>query len=148
MRRSILLLMLIFGIYCCNIKSQMIRTMDNTHGKEVNSNSTTDKTGESGIVVNLEMIERFNSVTVDGEYLSWRDLITGYDIQSIKDLYYAYINCDFENESMQDIKLVLEEKGLKNIIKESDTEYFAEIMRKYIEINTPNSKKMFVQKID
>ncbi len=54
-----------------------------------------------------------------------------------------------EYESLNDIKLALEEKRLnhENSIKDSDTEYFAKIMNRNIEINTSDTRKMFVQKL-
>jgi outer membrane cobalamin receptor len=84
---------------------------------------------------------------VNPEYLTWRDLITGYDIQSLKDLYQAYINCDFERESMKDIKLALEQKKLEyeKIIQGYDTEYLAKIRNMDIIINVPEKPHMIVQ---
>ena len=149
MKRLFLLLMLVFGIYSINIKSQTVSTMDSNPGNVFNPNSTINKTSGKGIVINFEMIERFNNIASDGEYLTWRDLILGYDIQSLRDFYYAYNNSDMEYESLNDIKLALEEKRLnhENSIKDSDTEYFAKIMNRNIEINTSDTRKMFVQKL-
>ena len=149
MKKLILLLMLLFGIYSINIKSQTVSTMDSNPGHVLNPNSTINKTSGKGIVINFEMIERFNNIASDGEYLTWRDLILGYDIQSLRDFYYAYNNSDMEYESLNDIKLALEEKRLnhENSIKDSDTEYFAKIMNRNIEINTADTRKMFVQKL-
>jgi len=123
--------------------------MDNNPGNVLNSNSTINKTGGADVVINFEMIERFNNIASDGEYLSWRDLILGYDVQTLKDFYYAYNNCDMEYESLNDIKLALEEKRLnhENSIKDSDTEYFAIIMNRNIEINTSDTRKIFVQNV-
>jgi hypothetical protein len=99
------------------------------------------------VKVNLEMIERFNNAGNDPEYLTWRDLISGFDVQSLQDLYQAYINCDFDRESMKDIKLALEQKKLENekIIKEYDTEYMAKIRNMDIRVNVPENPRMIVQ---
>ncbi len=105
---------------------------------------------DNRVVVNNEMIQRFNNAGKDAEYLTWRDLITGYDIQSLQDFYYAYINCDFDRESMKDIKLALEQKKLENekILLEYDTEYLAKIRNMKIQVNMPGSSQMIVQKTD
>jgi hypothetical protein len=101
----------------------------------------------NAVKVNLDMIERFNNAGNNPEYLTWRDLITGYDIQSLKDLYQAYINCDFERESMQDIKLALEQKKLEyeKKMQEYDNEYLAKIRNMDIRINVPENPPMIVQ---
>jgi hypothetical protein len=96
-----------------------------------------------------DVIESASS-PVNSEYLTWQDLITGYDIQSLKDVYQAYINCDFDRESMMDIKLALEQKKLEyeKIIQEYDKEYLAKIRNMDIRINVPENPRMIVQNDD
>ncbi len=95
---------------------------------------------------NSQDVKESCSSPVNPEYLTWGDLITGYDIQSLKDLYQAYINCDFDRESMKDIKLALEQKKLEyeKIIQEYDTEYMAKIRNMDIRINVPENPRMIV----
>ena len=146
MKRIVLLLLLIFGIYNINIKSQKTVVVENLYdNNDITDITAFNTTNESGIVINYDMIERFNNVNTDGEYLTWRDLILGYDIQSLRDFYYAYINCNFEKESLSDIKLALEDKKL---IQEYNEEHIAKVENKRIEKNVTSSLNAIVQRVE
>ena len=62
------------------------------------------------VVVNKEIINRFNQCETDGKLISWSDLVLGYDTQSLTDLYLAYQTSDLESQTLEDIKLALENK--------------------------------------
>ena len=83
------------------------------------------------VIINHEMIERFNNCEADGEYLSWRDLILGFDYKTMSELYLAYKNADLNGESLADIKLVLEEKQQEHLnnsnISTSDLAWFNKV---------------------
>ncbi len=131
-----------------HIKSQISVVNKNHYNGNDNTKVTTyNISGEPVIVINHDMIERFNNVNTGGEYITWRDLILGYDIESLRDFYYAYINCDLEKESLHDIKLALEEKkhNYDRIETGNTEEYFAKDGNKRIEISTAGSV-MIVQR--
>lgn len=59
------------------------------------------------VKVNAEMIARLNQCELTSDYLSWRDLVTGFDSQSLANLYAAYLSVDFSKQTLSDIKLEL-----------------------------------------
>jgi len=134
MKKTVLLIFLVNILFLINSNSQDVVSADNN--------------ADNRVVVNLEMVQRFNNAGKDAEYLTWGDLITGYDIQSLQDFYYAYINCDFDRESMRDIKLALEQKKLENekILQEYDTEYLSKIRNMKIQVSMPGSSQMIVRR--
>ena len=147
MKRIVMLLMAALWILNMQVKSQISIVRKDHYNVDNNTNVTTyDISSEPVIVINHEMIKRFNNVNTGGEYLTWRDLILGYDIESLRDLYYAYINCDLEKESLHEIKLALEEKRLNyDRIETGNTqEYFAEDENK----KASGSSNMIVQKAE
>jgi len=135
MKRTVFFIFIMNILFLNNLNSQVASAGNNP---------------ENRVVVNLEMIERFNNAGKDTEYLTWGDLINGYDVQSLQDFYYAYINCDFDKESMKDIKLALEHKKIENekMLQEHDTEYLAKIRNLKLRINMPGSSQMIVQQVD
>lgn len=149
MKKAILLLSVISFIFLSNSNSQNIVSGDNNIYSESN-NKITASNIDNRVVINFDMIERFKNAGTDSEYLTWRDLILGYDVQSLQDLYYAYINCDFKKESLKDIKLALEQKKLENekTIQEGQDEYLAKFKNLKIRINIPDKSDMVVQKIN
>jgi hypothetical protein len=72
-----------------------------------NNNSYNVNTATTKVVVNKEMIERFNQCETDGKLISWSDLVLGFDYQSLSDLYYAYRTADLESQTLEDIRLAL-----------------------------------------
>ncbi|NJK86955.1 MAG: hypothetical protein HC906_14235 [Bacteroidales bacterium] len=79
---------------------------------------------DENIVINHEMINRFNAVETAGEYLSWGNMVMAFDNQSLQELYLAYINSDLETQTLAEIKSELENKinGHLNIYYISDGE--------------------------
>lgn len=88
---------------------------------------------EQKVAVNHEMINRFNECQAEGEYLSWRDLVLGFENQTIQELYLAYRNADLDKESLNDIKLALENKLKEHHnnsnITEQDLAWYNQIKR-------------------
>ena len=67
------------------------------------------------VKVNTEMIERFNNCKVDGNILTWSDVVLAFDNQTLGDLYIAYVNTDLDEQSLEDIKLALENKQKEHL---------------------------------
>ena len=67
------------------------------------------------VKVNTEMIERFNNCKVDGNILTWSDVMLAFDNQTLGDLYIAYVNADLNEQSLEDIKLTLENKQKEHL---------------------------------
>jgi hypothetical protein len=149
MKKQILLLLIINILFFKNLNSQDIIS-DNDNLSSVSIQKSTGNVSNGGVVINFEMIDRFNNVAKDEEYLTWGDLILGYDVQSLQDFYYAYITCDIEKESLKDIKLALEENKIENekILRDYDTEYLARLMNLKIIIDSQNGSKIVVQKTE
>ena len=147
MKRVILLLSVINFIFLSNSNSQNIVSDDNNI-YPVSNDKITVSNNNNKVVLNFDMIERFNNSGRGQEYLTWRDLILGFDVQSLKDFYYAYINCDLDKESLTDIKLALEQKKLENerTIRECQDEYLAKFKNLKIRINVQDNSDMIVEK--
>lgn len=108
---------------------------------EPSNDKTLIKT-QSKVIINQEMIKRFNDCGTEGEYLSWRDLVTGFDNRSLADLYTAYLTADFDKETLAEIKQRLEVKHsehLQNIeyISDSELDWYNQVKQ---EISTKLSK--------
>jgi|GEM_PF-3711449 len=89
------------------------------------------------VVVNKEIINRFNQCETDGKLISWSDLVLGYDTQSLTDLYLAYQTSDLESQTLEDIKLALENKQSEHLsnsnISDNDLAWFNQVKQ---EINS------------
>ncbi len=151
MKKIGLLIIVISGIYNLNIKSQITVVSKDHYDNSGNAEIITyNISSEPVIVINHDMIERFNSVCADGEYLSWSDLILGYDTQSLSDLYHAYVNYDSEKESLSDIKLALEQKKNENenLKIEHSEGFFAKAQKRNTENTNKASSVMIVQVVE
>lgn len=73
------------------------------------------------LVINKEMIDRFNQCETDGILISWSDLILGFDSQSLSDLYLAYQTVDLDSLTLDDIRLALEDKQSEHLINSKIT---------------------------
>lgn len=99
------------------------------------------------VVVNKDMIDRFNSCDTDSMLVSWSGLVMGFDSENLMNLYLAYQNADLENQSLEDIKLALQNKQtehLSNSNIESDLAWFNQVKQ---EINNKlRATELVVQK--
>jgi len=97
--------------------------------QELNENS--DKMNAepaTKLVVNKEIIDRFNQCETGGMLVSWSDLVLGFDSQSLSDLYFAYLTADLESHTMEEIRLALEDKQSEHLnnsnISDNDLAWF------------------------
>ena len=67
------------------------------------------------LVINKDMIDRFNQCETNGNLISWSDLVVGFDRQSLSDLYLAYQTSDLDSQTLDDIRLVLEDKQTEHL---------------------------------
>jgi hypothetical protein len=144
--KRIAFLVLIFFVICnMNVKSQTDVVSDDYYN--YTKVTTFDISSQPAVEINQDMIKIINSVNSGSEYLTWRDLILGFDKQSLSDFYQAYINCDLEKESLRDIKLALEEKRFRydRVVTGTDEESIAEAVIQSKENNTDGSTSMTVQ---
>ncbi|MBN2213180.1 MAG: hypothetical protein JW723_02960 [Bacteroidales bacterium] len=100
------------------------------------------------VVVNIEMIERFNQCETDGKLVSWSDLVLGFDYQSLSDLFYAYRTADLDNQTLEEIRLALEDRQTEHLnnsnITDNDLAWFNQVKQ---EINSKlGMKGMVVQR--
>jgi len=118
----------------------------------------TDETGQrdtlSGlpaakIVINMEMIKRFNSFEAEGDLYSLSQLLTGLDNQTVQDFLHTYRTSDLEEQTLADIKERLEQRQEENerLANQLNDEYFAAIaqMKKEINQKLSNLNQQLVQ---
>ncbi|MFO7656763.1 MAG: hypothetical protein R6W78_06820 [Bacteroidales bacterium] len=82
------------------------------------------------VKVNKEMVDRFNNCETDSMLVSWSDLVIGFDRENLSNLMFAYLNSDLENQSLEDIKLALENKQterLNNSNTDHDLAWFNQV---------------------
>ena len=77
----------------------------------------TDKTSkpEPQVVINKEMIERFNQCDTGDKLISWSDLVLGFDSENLMNLFLAYQNADLGTQTLEEIKLALETKQTEHL---------------------------------
>ena len=87
-------------------------TLNAQENKQMLNEKSNNKIAEPAtkLVINKEMIDRFNQCDTDGKLISWSDLVLGFDSQSLLDLYIAYQTADLESQTLEEIRLVLEDK--------------------------------------
>jgi hypothetical protein len=125
----------------------LLHAQNNMHDFNKSENDTSEDSIKR-VVVNIEMIERFNQCETDGNLISWRDLVLGFDYQSLSDLFYAYRSADLDNQTLEEIRLALEDmqsEHLKNSnITDNDLAWFNQVKQ---EINNKlGMKGMVVQR--
>jgi len=83
------------------------------------------------VMVNHEMIRRFQEVKANGDIYSWSQLLFNNDSRAIKEFMLSYRDSNLNDQSMEDIKLALEEKfkEVAPIQSDPDDEYLAGINR-------------------
>lgn len=62
------------------------------------------------VKINTEMVERFNKCESDTSCVSWKDLILGFDYQTLFDFFQAYKTVDLSNETLIQVKYSLQAK--------------------------------------
>jgi len=104
---------------------------DTLRYRESHNDNTTVK-------VNLEMIKRFQEVNTEGDIYSWSQLMLNHGHTAIRESLLSYRNADLNEQSMESIKLALEEKIRDTVPSQSipEDEYFANINRIKQEINS------------
>jgi hypothetical protein len=103
------------------------------------NNSTTDSLGQmiqqqavsKQVIVNEEMIRRFREVKTEGDIYSWSQLLLNHESKVVQDFVLSYRNCNLKEQSMEDIKLALEEKSkdVAPLQADQEDEYYAQIRR-------------------
>ncbi len=105
------------------------------------------QSSDNKVVVNKEMIERFNQCDTEGKIISWSDLVMGFDSENLMNLYLAYQNSDLDNQSLEDIKLALQNKQTEHLSDsniDNDLAWFNQVKQ---EINNKlSTADMVVQK--
>jgi hypothetical protein len=89
------------------------------------------------IVINQDMIDRFNNIQTQDSLYSWIQLIQGYDNQSVHDFFYTIHTSNLDNQSLAEIKQILEQKKTENeqLANNLTDEYFTEVGQIKKEIN-------------
>ncbi|MBN2612980.1 MAG: hypothetical protein JXB00_15610 [Bacteroidales bacterium] len=101
--KSFTLLAVLISLHVCT----GIKAQENAAGNHNNNQSLVE--------VNKEMIDRFNNCKTDSMLVSWSELVIGFDRENLSNLMLAYLNADFENQSLEDIKLALDNKQTEHL---------------------------------
>jgi hypothetical protein len=86
-----------------------LKAQENKPVPNENNNKTIEESA-TRLIVNKEMINRFNQCDTEGKLISWSDLVMGFDSQSLSELYLAYQSADLNSQTLEDIKMALEDK--------------------------------------
>jgi hypothetical protein len=87
--------------------------------------------GSAQVLVNMEMIRRFQEVKTEGDIYSWSQLIVNHDSRAIQEYMLAYRTSDLNGQSMAGIQLALEKKikEMTPLQPDQEDEYYAGIKR-------------------
>lgn len=110
------------AIIILSFMGSIVKAQDTTVNKSQQS--------EPNVVINKEMIERFNQCDTEGKLISWSDLVLGFDRENLSNLYLAYQNADLDKQSLEDIKLALEHtqtEHLNNSNIDNDLAWFNQV---------------------
>jgi hypothetical protein len=115
----------------------MAQELVGTHNKV--DNSATDllsqivsqNAGNEQVIVNHEMIRRFQEVKTEGDIYSWSQLLINHESKVVQEFMLSYRNCDLKEQSMENIKLALEEKSKEVAPLQADPEdeYYAQVRK-------------------
>jgi hypothetical protein len=91
----------------------------------------TSHDGNEKVIVNMEMIRRFQEVKAEGDIYSWSQLIVKSDSRAIHEYILSYRNSDVNEQSLESIKLALEDKTreIESAPADHEEEYFANLIR-------------------
>jgi Skp family chaperone for outer membrane proteins len=113
-----------------------LKAQENKPVPNENNNKTIEESA-TRLVVNKEMINRFNQCDTEGKLISWSDLVMGFDSQSLSELYLAYQSADLNSQTLEDIKMALEDKQSQHLnnsnISDNDLAWFNQVKQ---EINS------------
>jgi inner membrane protein involved in colicin E2 resistance len=103
----------------------------------VSDSANTSLGANAKVMVNMEMIRRFQEVKTEGDIYSWSQLIVNRDSRAIHEYMLSYRNSDMNEQSMESIKLALEDKTreIQPLQTNQEEEYYANIVRIKQEIN-------------
>jgi hypothetical protein len=65
---------------------------------------------DATVKANVDMIRRFNECKTEGDIYSWSQLLINHESLTVQEYLLSYRNADFNEESLESIKLALEEK--------------------------------------
>jgi Skp family chaperone for outer membrane proteins len=107
-----------------------LKAQENKPVPNENNNKTIEESA-TRLVVNKEMINRFNQCDTEGKLISWSDLVMGFDSQSLSELYLAYQSADLNSQTLEDIKMALEDKQSQHLnnsnISDNDLAWFNQV---------------------
>jgi hypothetical protein len=113
-----------------------LKAQENKPVPNENNNKTIEESA-TRLIVNKEMINRFNQCDTEGKLISWSDLVMGFDSQSLSELYLAYQSADLNSQTLEDIKMALEDKQSQHLnnsnISDNDLAWFNQVKQ---EINS------------
>ncbi len=98
------------------------------------SPASTAETNNEQIVINTEMIRRFNTVESEDGIYSWRQLLSGFDSQALQLFFNTYYSSDLESQTLASLKRSLE-KALEEHNSMFNDDYINQINRIKAEIN-------------
>jgi hypothetical protein len=96
-----------------------------------NANQNEADNKEPKIVINHEIIQRFHEVKTEGDIYSWSQVLTNSQSNNVLEFMAAYNQCNLEEQSLEGIRLALEQKST-GFMKNSDVtveEYYAFLNR-------------------
>jgi hypothetical protein len=132
MKISLILTVLII-ITPVTMAQELVGTLNNVNSSTTDS-LTPKKQQQSvneQVIVNQEMIRRFREVKTEGDIYSWSQLLLNHESKVVHDFVLSYRNCNLKEQSMENIRLALEEKS-KNVDPlqaDQEDEYYAQIRR-------------------
>jgi hypothetical protein len=107
-----------------------LKAQENKPVPNENNNKTIEESA-TRLIVNKEMINRFNQCDTEGKLISWSDLVMGFDSQSLSELYLAYQSADLNSQTLEDIKMALEDKQSQHLnnsnISDNDLAWFNQV---------------------
>ncbi|MBN1181332.1 MAG: hypothetical protein JXB49_03530 [Bacteroidales bacterium] len=103
MKKSIAAGMVVAALFCSiNLMAQK----SNNEASEIGKIIAYTETGEVKMIVNKDMIDRFNSIEVDEDYITWNYLYSTYDWATIQFIVAAYHNNEVQITSKKDVERI------------------------------------------
>ncbi len=134
------IMMKIFVTLWLTLQTMFIFAQQNEVTSEANAGST-----ERQIIINTEMIMRFNQVEAQDGIYSWRQLLADFDSRTLQVFLQIYQSSDIENQTLASVKDTLE-KALEEHNNMFTDDYINQINLIKAEINQKlaNSNQMLV----
>ncbi len=117
-----------------------------SQNKEISA-GTNKNVADVQVVINKEMINRFNQVKVEDDIYSWRQLLSDFSSITLQEYFRIYYTSDLENQTLASLKLALE-KALEENNSSINDDYINQIIQIKAEINQKlnSSNQMLVSK--